>query len=109
MERMQYGEGRFIPLGDQQEVTPPRQLHAEGIFEQRESYARKSRTHMWVVIVTHFATDQMLDAFAGKTGELPILDADTLAMRPGVMCYICAEPYTDRLKMRRCKGDGRHV
>lgn len=99
-------ERAWVGLGQQTEATPQRQFGAEAAFEQRIEYARKSKTHMWVVALMHFASDEMLASFTSPDpSDLPILDHESIAGRPMVYCVVCEEPYSDRLKMRKCKGD----
>jgi len=97
-------EREWTGLGDHQEVSGHRQLQAEDRFEAERSYALKSQTHLWVVTLMHKATDGTLDVYDGKDGT-PLLDADTLLMRPAVGCYLCEELYTPRLRLRRCPGE----
>lgn len=91
-------------LGDQQEITTHRQLLAETKFDAAYAYAVRAGTHLWVITLLHQATDGTLDAFDGKDGT-PLLDADTLLMRPAVGCYVCEESYDPRLRRRRCPGE----
>lgn len=101
-------ERAWVALGDKIEVNPDRQAAAETEFERRELYARKSQTHLWTVIIVHFANDTMLNAFtSGDPADMPMLDAESIAMRPALVCYICSEPYNPRLRMRKCKGEPR--
>lgn len=104
MEEIRVDPGEFKPVGEMSEATPARQLFAEDEFSKRMSYAEKSETHIWIVMVTHFATDQMLDGFSGVKNESPILDHETIAMRPVIVCYICEESFEPRLRHRKCNG-----
>jgi hypothetical protein len=97
-------EGHWEGLGDLQEATTGRQLGAEAELEQRLAKAMSRHEHLWIVVVTHFASDQMLAAFSGESGENPILDHETIAMRPGIGCWICEEPYDKRTAHRKCRG-----
>lgn len=106
MEEMRHDGARgFVPTGDLQRVDPDRILNAEQAGNRDVEYALKSRTHLWIVTVAHKATDQLLDAFDGKDGAQPILDAETLWMRPAASCFVCEQPYARRLRHRRCPGD----
>lgn len=98
-------EGDFVGTGHQQEVSSDRILASESEFDKRIYYARQSETHLWMVTIIHFATDQMIGAFAGESEELPILDADTIAMRPGIICWICEQIWDPRLRHRKCPGE----
>jgi hypothetical protein len=99
-------EREWVGLGDGQEVTGHRQLLAEQRMEAAYAYAIKSATHLWFITLSHQATDQTLDVFDGQDGT-PLLDADTLLMRPAVGCYVCEQPYEPRLRRRRCPGEPR--
>jgi hypothetical protein len=92
-------------IGDRQEVTPDRQLKAEEQLERDLDYAVKSETHLWIVTMAHRATDQLLDAQDGRTTDTPMLDTDTLLMRPAVGCYVCEQVYEPRLRRRKCPGE----
>lgn len=97
-------EQEWTALGGQQEVNPQRLAGIEARFEGTYAYAVKSETHLWGVTLMHQATDATLDAFDGGPGQ-PLLDADTLLMRPAVGCYVCEQPYEARLRRRRCTGE----
>lgn len=109
MERMQFDPAtprEWSGLGDMQEIDPDRQRNAEAQHLEGLYYAQQSNTHLWVVVVMHRATEQMLAAFSDPESEdMPILDAETLAMPPGVACYRCGEAYSKRESFRKCKGD----
>lgn len=109
MEKMQFGsEGKreWTGLGNHQEVTPARQTHALTQFNQDEEFAKKAHVHLWVVMLTHRASDTMLDSFVSNDpGDLPLLDADTLAMPPATICWICTQPFDSRMRLRRCPGE----
>lgn len=92
-------------IGQQVELTPGRQQAARDEFERRVSYAIKSETHLWIVTLAHYASDQLIEAMAGNTDALPLLDTETLAFPPVTGCYVCEEPYDRRLRHRKCKGD----
>lgn len=96
----------WVGLGAGQEVTGPRQVAAEERFESEYAYATRAETHLWVITVAHKATDGTLNVFDGKDGT-PLLDADTLLMRPTVGCFVCEQPYEPRLRRRRCPGEPR--
>jgi len=100
-------EGRLIPTGVMQEVTSQRQVYLRGTSTAEEEYAVKSQTHLWVVTIAHKATDSILDMRDGLTGDMPILDADTMWMEPAVGCFICEQVYEPRLRRRKCPGEPR--
>lgn len=94
----------WTSLGDRQEVNPQRLAGIEARFEEAYAYATKSETHLWGVTLMHRATDSTLDSLDGKDGT-PLLDADTLLMRPGVGCYVCEQAYEPRMRRRKCPGE----
>lgn len=102
----QPADREWTGLGNQQEVTPTRQLAAEDRFDAEYAYAVKAGTHLWTVTLLHRATDGTLDVFDGRDGT-PLLDADTLLMRPALGCYVCEEPYSPAARRRRCGGEPR--
>lgn len=97
----------WVGLGQQQRVDPPRLRAARAEFDRRVSYAVKSRTHLWVVTVCHYATEQLLAAMSGdgESDELPMLDAETITGQPAVGCYVCCQLWEPRLRHRKCPGD----
>lgn len=88
-----------------QEITPQRQIHVNEEFDKRYSYHTKSQTHMWMVMLTHYASDTLLDAVSGDSESTPLLDSDTLAMAPRVGCYICETMFEPILRLRKCPGE----
>lgn len=109
MESMRPDPGEFTPLGQITEVNTARQEAAETEFDIRYHTALKTHNHLWIVTVTHFASDQMLRAFSGEgqPGEQPILDSESIAMRPAIGCFICEEVWSRDLAWRKCKGEPR--
>lgn len=99
-------EREWVGLGDQQEVGGHRLDQAEQRMEAAYAYAVKSETHLWFITMAHQATDQTLDVFDGKDGT-PLLDTDTLLMRPTAGCYVCEQPYDSRARRRKCPGEPR--
>lgn len=100
------GEGRWVGMGDQQEATPHRLEQATTRLEREQATAVKSQAHLWLVLLTHKASDAMLDAFADPDpANVPILDLDTLMGQPAVVCYVCEQPFTQRDRLRRCPGE----
>jgi hypothetical protein len=104
---MEENRERLIPLGDRMELNPDRQLNAEAQFEQDITYAIKSKSHLWTVVIVHRATPSILASFDNPDPtDMPLLDADTIVSRPITCCYVCGCPYADtRARMRTCKGD----
>jgi hypothetical protein len=95
----------WVATGVEQEVTAHRLGRLEESFAKAYSYAVASETHLWVATLAHRCTDATLDSLEGVSDEQPLLDADTLLMRPAVGCYVCEEPYEPRLRRRRCPGE----
>lgn len=58
--------------------------------------------HVWIAM----AIFRVLDVDGLRKGEKKILDGDTLAsIYTG--CYVCEEPFSERISYRRCKGEPR--
>lgn len=71
---------------------------------QRPALLEQARQgeHVWVLLSAHvISLDVLKSALAG---ELVPMDAENLAMTM-LGCYLCEEPYTDRLTYRRCEGE----
>lgn len=98
-------EGKLLGLGQMQEATPHRQEIGRDRLTAEAEYAEKAHTHLWIVIVTHKASDQVLDQHDGVSADLPILDVDTLLGPPYVGCFVCETPYEPRLRHRKCAGE----
>lgn len=96
-------ELRITPTGHKQHATPHRLEQAESKMAAAEAYAIKAETHLWIVVMTHQASDNFLDAIDTDSGD-GILDLDTLLMRPMVGCLICETPYQPLLRRRKCPG-----
>lgn len=99
-------EREWEGTGVAQEVTPHRLQLAASRMDDAMAYAVKSETHLWVILMTHRATDATLDVIDGKDGQ-PLLDADTLLSKPNVGCYVCEQAYAPSLRRRRCPGEPR--
>lgn len=109
MEQMRHdprAQMGFVGLGDRQEITPQRQKFAREQAQKEYEYAVKAQTHLWTVVMSHRATEAMLDAVSGvKADTLPLLDADTLLDPPSVGCFVCEQPFEPRLRHRKCPGE----
>jgi hypothetical protein len=95
---------RIVGTGHQQEATPHRQLLAAAELERLAEYHQRARTHLWLVLLTHKATDAMLDGY-DDPADMPILDVDSMVGLPALVCYICETAYQPRLRHRRCPGE----
>jgi len=108
MEQMRY-PGPEVPLtstGVRQEANPTRQMAAGDELDRLEAYAVKSRTHLWLIMLTHKANEAFLDQYDNPDpAAMPLLDLDTMVGRPALLCYVCEEPYSSRLRRRRCPGE----
>jgi hypothetical protein len=92
-------------LGDRAPVYPDRQQSAEAAFDQQVASAARHHRHLWVVIVKHFASQQVLDALSGGPAGALILDSETIAGVPAVGCYLCAVNFDPALRDQRCQGE----
>lgn len=103
-----YGEkarpNAIIGTGHTQEATPHRQARAADELERLADYHQKAQTHLWLVLLTHKATDAMLDGY-DDPADMPILDVDSMVGMPALVCYICEVAYEPRLRRRRCPGE----
>lgn len=107
MQGQSFDQGKLIPTGILQEVNPTRQIHSQETGNADFDYHVKAKTHYWIVLVQHKATDRLLDNIDGLGGELPILDADTMSGMPVTCCMICEVAYEPRLRRRKCPGEPR--
>lgn len=95
---------RIVGSGDFQEATPHRQALAQEELDRLYEYHVAAQTHLWLVVLTHRATDAILDGYEDPA-DVPILDVDSLIGQPVVACYVCEVAYEPRLRRRRCPGD----
>lgn len=101
-------EREWKAQGNKIEVPANRIIGAESIFADRYESALRHHNHLWIVTLCHFASDPMLDAFSGVEGaETPMLDSETIAMRPALGCFICETPYEQRIRNYKCTGEPR--
>jgi hypothetical protein len=102
MQELHMDEDRqWVGLGDAVEVTPERQKLADARATKDLEYAEKAEVHLWAVILSHRASDPMLDAFDGASSDLPMLDAETLLMQPAICCMVCERPSSPRCRRSR--------
>lgn len=88
-------EQRQWQTGPKLHVTPERQLAGATRFDAALALGLEHRQHVRVAATAYLITD--------PTVELH-LDAENLTGPPGLGCYICEEPFSERLAERRCKG-----
>lgn len=99
-------EREWVGTGERQEATQHRLAGADAEFTRRYVYATKSETHLWIVTITHYASDVLLESLYDPDAS-PMLDTETIATMPAIGCYVCEEPYDPRLRHRKCKGEPR--
>lgn len=98
--------GRWVGTGQTQEANPTRQIAAADRLDALTDYATKSETHLWLVLITHHASDAMLDAFdSPDPTHLPLLDVESMVGMPATVCMVCEQVYEPRLRRRKCPGD----
>lgn len=86
-------------LGDEQEVTPDRLEAAIALFDEEVAMATVRREHYWLAIVGFRVQVPMEDGTH--------LDRENIRTGPHIGCFICEEPYSERLQHRKCKGQPR--
>lgn len=64
------------------------------------AYAIKSESHYWIALAMYHLTD---DSLKNLKTEQVHMDMENL-MEVNMGCYLCEEPYSDRVSKRRCKG-----
>lgn len=112
MERMQpdaQQPGGWKGLGEFVELTPDRQIRTRKTSTDAYDYALKSQTHLWAVVMSHRVSENLLDYLdkgtAADPADMPILDNETLLDPPAPGCLVCEQPYSQRLRRRRCPGE----
>jgi hypothetical protein len=83
--------------GDKQHISGTRQEAAETRFDAAIDRAVRLREHLWIAVVPFFVTPPLDDG--------AMLDAENIASAPSVGCYVCEEPWDERVARRRCPGD----
>lgn len=79
-------------------VYEPTQSARSGVrLEELVRRSLRLREHLWI------ATAAWLVPEPGRPGER-LLDRENLLVAPNIGCYICEEPWSARLEMRRCSG-----
>ena len=68
--------------------------------DQAIAAARITGEHVWITLASFRCADP------GAPGDL-LLDRENLFTYPQIGCYVCEEPFTPRLKHRRCPGEPR--
>lgn len=98
----------FRGTGERQHASPHRIEGSMAELGRLETYHTKAQTHLWVLMLTHRATDVLLDQMDAQEQDAsvtPILDVDTMLGQPGLICYICEASYEPRLRRRKCPGE----
>lgn len=70
------------------------------LLEDKVTRALLLREHLWIATAAWLVTDP------GKAETL-LLDRENLLVSPAIGCYVCEEPYTERIAHRRCSGKGK--
>lgn len=84
--------------GYQQAITERRQELQNVAFEAKVDRAVQLGEHLWIASLAFYVSPPL------KQGTL--LDADGIATGPHVGCYLCEEPWSERIGHRRCKPVG---
>lgn len=75
-------------------------------FDQELVYAIKSETHLWAAVITHKISEAALDALAAGSVDGPLhLDVESMLNIPLIGCLVCEEPFSARLRRRKCPGE----
>lgn len=101
-------DGRVAGTGTFQQIGPDQQRAAQDVLAREAETARRMKSHLWVVIVTHRASTQVLDSIdAQQDGDSgpALLDTETMLGAPSIGCYVCERGYERILRHRKCPGD----
>lgn len=85
----------WVGTGTKVKVEPGRAEFFDAASAEKLRLAELAGTHLWMAMVFYHV--QPWDGL--------MLDHENLASQPMVGCFRCGEPYTDRLRHRRCPGD----
>lgn len=67
-------------------------------FAEEVRRARAERDHLWIAAFGYRVAVPLPD-------ETVMFDLENLVTGPDIGCFICEQPYTDRLASRPCPGD----
>lgn len=67
-------------------------------FEEEVRLARRKRDHLWIAAFAYRVAMPL-------PAETVMFDLENLITGPEIGCFICEQPYTDRLANRPCPGD----
>lgn len=68
-------------------------------FDEELRLARLGRDHLWIALFGYRV------AMPLPTEDDVMFDLENLRTGPNIGCYICEQPYSDRVASRACQGD----
>ena len=71
-------------------------------LDQELAYAARAEVHLWAAVLTHKISEQALDNISN---EPLLLDVESMLNQPIIGCLVCEEPYSDRMRRRKCPGE----
>lgn len=91
----------ITPTGQVHQVTADRHERARAKFDEALRVATLGGDHLWTALATF-----LVDPVAAAQGGGGFLDTENLG---GVYlgCYVCEQPFDQRLLTRRCPGEPR--
>lgn len=91
-----------VGQGVRQHIGGEQLLKIDDRYQREYDWARKAERHLWVATCAYVLSD---DAVGNMATESINLDAESLLSAPAVGCFICEEPYSTRLRHRKCPGE----
>lgn len=67
------------------------------LLEEKVMQALRLREHLWIATAAWLVPDP-------ATADVLLLDRENLLVSPALGCYVCEEPYSQRIAQRRCSG-----
>jgi hypothetical protein len=75
-------------------------------FDTEIAYAVKAEVHLWGAVIAHKISEQGLDNLtAGNVDGPLLLDVESMLTIPLIGCLVCEEPFTAKLRRRKCPGE----
>lgn len=74
-------------------------VEVPGHVDRIPEFDPRTGDHLWVMVATW-----KFDPEKAKAGETGLLDHENMLGLGGPGCYFCEKPYSEPLKLRRCKG-----
>lgn len=93
---------RIVSKGVRQHVGGEQLAKINDRYTREYAWAAKAQRHLWVATCAYVLTEH---AVANMTEEPVNLDVENLLSSPAVGCFICEEPYSQRIRHRKCPGD----